>query len=402
MQTRIFALALLALLGAGAVHAQQVNRMELGPLVERAWERAVAGRTLEARREESGALRALAAAPFPAAPVLGLAHETDRWTDQAGQRETEISVSAPVWLPGQRAAHVALADAQATQLDAASAMLKLELAGEVRDRLWALAALESELDLARQRAQAMSELEADVARRVQAGDLAPADLLLAREEALQARASLLEVERRRREEAGRMQLLTGTAALPASEEALQAALGAEQHPRVLAARAARERAERNLRLVAALRRDPPEVGLSYRQERAGAGAGTDHRVGIAVRIPFGGDPGNGPREAQARTELATAAAEERAALASVKTGIESAGAGLQQAEALTRISEERLSAARERSEMIQKAFELGEQGLPDLLRAQVALRESELAHARDRAGLGLARARLNQARGILP
>lgn len=402
MQTRMIALALVAAVTVGGVQAQQAIPFDLKSVVERAWERAAAARTLEGRRLEADASRAQSDSLFAGSPVIGLSNRSDRWTDHNGVRETEVSISAPIWLPGQRAAREALANAEAGQADAAIAALKLTIAGEVRERLWALAAIDAEVALAKQRAEAAAALESDISRRVKAGDLARADALLARQEALGAQAALREVETRRVEAAARLEVLTGVVVMPERYEEVQVGSAPDRHPRVLAAKAARERAERKLRFISATRRDAPEVGLNYRWDRGGSVAATDRSIGVSVRIPLATDARNLPRETAAQTEAATAAAEERTAIDSVQTDIRAAETALNHAESLSQLSTERLAVARDRAGLIQKAFDLGDQGLTELLRARAGAREAEIAHVRDRAALGLARARLNQSRGILP
>ena len=57
---------------------------------------------------------------------------------------------------------------------------------------------------------------------------------------------------------------------------------------------------------------------------------------------------------------------------------------------------------RERAILIDKSFRAGETPLPDLLRALSAAAQADSAVARQTAALGLARARLQQALGLLP
>jgi outer membrane protein, heavy metal efflux system len=63
---------------------------------------------------------------------------------------------------------------------------------------------------------------------------------------------------------------------------------------------------------------------------------------------------------------------------------------------------ERARLLRERATLIDKSFRAGETPLPDLLRALAAASEADSAVARQTAALGLARARLQQAFGLLP
>jgi outer membrane protein, heavy metal efflux system len=400
---RIIALVFSMVLTTAEAQTQSSIPPDLRTAVERAFERAAAARTLEGKRQEASANRAQANSLLAGPASLGLSNREGRWASNPGQRETEVSLSAPIQLPGQQTARGAWADAQTAEADAAIDALKLALAGEVRERVWAQVTLDAESRLATQRAEAAATLEADVARRVKAGDLARADALLTRQEALTALAALREADARRTEGAARLRLLIGSAALPARyDEAIQPARDIQQHPRIAAARLARERAEKRLRAETLANRQPPEVGVAYRWDRAGEGAPTDRSIGLSVRIPLPSATQQQPLVAIAQTEAMTAAGEERVAIDAVQSDIQTARDLLTYTESLTSLSEERFNAARERASLIKKAFDLGEQSLAEWLRAQAAQRDAEAALARDHAALGLARARLNQAQGLLP
>ncbi|MES2206891.1 MAG: TolC family protein [Pseudomonadota bacterium] len=386
----------------GSVQAQNFNA-DLKSVIEHAWQRAVAAHTLEGKRQEVQANRLQANALFAGVPAIGLANRQDRWTTRTGTQENEVSLSAPIWLPGQRSARNRLLDAESTQTESAMMASKLNLAGEIRERLWALVAIEAECDLAKKRVKASEALETDIKKRVKAGDLSRADALLARQETLNAQSALQDAEIKRVEALARWEVLTGLKTLPAHvEEAVQSASDITHHPRLLAAYSARLRAEKHLQLVAATRRDSPEVGVNYRWEQNGNLSPNIRTIGMAVKIPFATEGRNRPLEAAAQTEIATAVAEERIATETILAELKTAKVLLEQTELRLRLSEERHMAAKTRAALIQKAFELGDQSLMEWLRARAPVLEAEATLARDRAALGLARARLNQAQGILP
>jgi cobalt-zinc-cadmium efflux system outer membrane protein len=87
-------------------------------------------------------------------------------------------------------------------------------------------------------------------------------------------------------------------------------------------------------------------------------------------------------------ELASERRQAEAELAATALAVELAG--------------ERAAAAGERARLLARAFELGELPLAEMLRAQSAALEARLESARSRSAHGLAKARLNQARGVLP
>lgn len=390
------------------VHAQAASEsvsgaLTLRSLVDRAWERAARARTAEGRQQEAAARRLEAENPFAGPPAVTLSSRDDRFAGgSVGAREHVATLSAPIWLPGQRDARGALAKADVAQTEAAALALRLGVAGEVRERIWLLAATNAELQLAKSRAESSAALQADVDRRVQGGDLARADALLAQQDTLAAQALLQDAELRRNEAALRLELLAGAHPQVSPDEVVRESLPNDAHPELTAARLTRESAEQRARLVSLSRRDPPEVGVGYRWDRPSAEVPAGRTVGVSIRIPFATAARNLPRQAAARTELDTALAEERVTRERIDMGVRAARAAVDAQQKVAALSAQRVGAATEREALIRRAFDFGEERLAELLRARAATREAESAAVRDQAALGLARARLNQALGVLP
>ncbi|WP_354686781.1 TolC family protein [Cupriavidus necator] len=391
---------------ASMAHGQAAPA-DLHALFNAAWERSVAFQTTEGRRQEAAASRIQADSLIAGAPTLGLLHRDDRWSGNRGVRESEVQLGVPVWMPGQRAARGELADAQAAEAESGAAVARLTLAAEVRERVWQLAAAEWERDVMRRRADNAASLRDDVRRRVSAGDLARTDLLLAQQDYLAAQALLAENEARLVDARARLLQASGVPALPLryEEDAANGAdpmAGAVAHPRVEAAQRAMLRSERQVGYLRKSRRDPPEVGVLYRNDRAGGGMPADQTVGLFVRIPFATDARNLPRETAAQTELMTARAELERTERIVRAEIDAARAALSLAAQQLRLTEERSATLSERAALLRKTFNAGEIGLPEVLRAQNQALEAEADLARQRARRGLAIATLNQALGVLP
>ncbi|WP_265921161.1 TolC family protein [Cupriavidus nantongensis] len=389
-----------------AAHGQSAPA-DLRALFDAAWERSVAFQATEGRRLEAAASRVQADSLIAGPPTLGLLHRDDRWTERRGLRESEVQLGVPVWLPGQRAARGELADAHATEAEAGAALARLNLAAEVRERVWQLAAVEGEREVMRRRAGIAASLRDDVRRRVNAGDLARTDLLLAQQDDLAAQGLLADSEARVVEAKARLLQVTGVSALPSRYDetaapAADPAAHAASHPRLQAVQQAVLRSERQLGYLRKSRRDPPEVGVMYRNDRAGGGMPGDQTVGLFVRIPFATDARNLPRETAAQTELMTARAELERTERIVRAEIDAAQAALRLAEQQLGLTQERSAALSERAALLRKTFNAGEIGLPEVLRAQNQALEAEADLARQRARRGIAIATLNQALGVLP
>ncbi|MBF6989571.1 TolC family protein [Cupriavidus sp. IK-TO18] len=380
---------------------------DLHALFNTAWERSVAFQATEGRRLEAAASRVQADSLIAGPPTLGLLHRDDRWTEKRGLRESEVQLGVPVWMPGQRAARGDLADAQAAEAEAGTALARLNVAGEVRERVWQLVAAEGERDVVRRRVEIAASLRDDVRRRVTAGDLARTDLLLAQQDYLAAQGLLADSDARLVDARARLLQATGVSALPLRYVEAAAPVGDTGasnvgHPRLEAAQRAVLRSERQVGYLRKSRRDPPEVGVMYRNDRAGGGMPSDQTIGLFVKIPFATDARNLPRETAAQTDLMTARAEFDRTERSVRSDVDAAQAALSLAEQQLKLTEERSATLSERAALLRKTFNAGEIGLPEVLRAQNQALEAEADLARQHARRGIAVANLNQALGVLP
>lgn len=388
-------------LGAPLVSAQ-AGPPALRAAVEAAWQRSPQAKTLEARRDETAAGREAAQSWLAGSPSIGLSQRSDRWTERNGARETEVSLSAPLWLPAQKSARQAQAIVSADDLEAQIANVRLALAGEVRERLWAVAAAREILVEARSHQQHLDAVAEEVMRRVKAGDLARTDGMLAQQEALAGKAAAVEAQVKVQEALSRYTALTGLPDIPSAEPEPLAATMQEPHPRLLAARMSVQHAQASMNVVARTRSEPPTIGMIMRREKDAATSEPTSSVTFAVEIPIGTNARNRPLETAAGTQLTTATAEAAQAESLLHADIALARHQLDASRQALETASARAVLVREHAQLINKAFRFGERGLAERLRAQTVLHEAEVAERQQRVAVGLAHARLNQALGILP
>lgn len=391
-----------ALALAAPMAFSQAGPSGLNAAVDAAWQRSPQGRTLEARRNEMLAGRDAARSWLAGSPTLGLAQRSDRWNEQNGVRETEVSVSAPVWLPRQQSARRNFAASSTEDLEAQIASARLALAGEVRERLWAVAAAREALNEAQDHQDHLEAIAEEVMRRVEAGDLARIDTVLAQQEVLAAKGAVSTAQAALQETLARYRVLTGQADIPAAEPEPIAADMREPHPRMTAARTALQRSQASLGVVRSTRSEPPSVGVSMRRERDDAASAPASSVAFVVQIPIGTSARNRPLETAAHTEIETASAELAQAEATLHADIELARQQLAASRQALEAASSRLALAMEHTALVEKAFRLGERGLAELLRSQSQLHDAEFAESQQRVAVGLAHARLNQALGVTP
>ena len=75
---------------------------------------------------------------------------------------------------------------------------------------------------------------------------------------------------------------------------------------------------------------------------------------------------------------------------------------LANAEAALAAATSRAAALHEHRSLIDNAFRMGERGLAEVLRSNALTHEADVAVRQQRVALGLAHAKINQARGLLP
>ncbi|SBT09253.1 Outer membrane efflux protein [Candidatus Accumulibacter aalborgensis] len=394
------AVTLLTLLLAAATPAQAETLREV---FERAWANSPQGRTAEAKRDEVAASRTVAESWVPAAPKIDAFHRTDRWNSDLGNQESEIGISIPLWLPGQKAARRSLAEADGEENEGDIQATRLAVAGELRRALWTLVMARSEAEIAAERLKTALGLEADVGRRLKVGEIARSDLLLARQETASARAAAADAQLGAVRSLQRYRVLTGTDRLP--DDPLEPLAGADNRPvdpRIAAGQAVIERARAALKVAQESRREAPSVGLLYRRDRDVSGATPRDSIGFAISIPLAVEVRNAPLMASANTTLIEAEARYRRLLAEVDAELREAEAQLESAALGAVLAVDREQAAVERLALMRRSFELGETSLVELLRAQSQTTEARIEGVRSRSRLSAAQANLNQARGITP
>lgn len=380
----------------------------LSAAVAAAWQRSPQARALEAQRHEVQAGTAAAQTLLAGSAVMGLAHRSDRGNDQAGKRESDLSLSAPIWLPGQQSARQVLAQASASGLEAQLAHARLVLAGEVREKMWAVFVAREELIEVQDHLKHLDLLNDEVMRRVNTGDLARTDGMQAQQAVLAARAAVTRAKAQQNEALMRYRTLTGQHEIPpvvdetGDHTNTNTSATLEAHPRMIMAQALLQRAQAALGVVAASRRDPLSVGVSLRREHDSSSAPAKHSVALSLQIPLGNNARNLVQSTAAQTRIESASAELAQTRATLVAEIDLARLQLASAREGLEAVTARTTLTREHSRLIENAFRLGERGLAEVLRAQAQAHDAHLLESQQRVALGLAHARLNQALGILP
>lgn len=425
---------------AGADPAAGPAPARLADHLEAAWQRHPQARASAARLDAAAASEDLSGRITPGPGAVSLGGRTDRPWDNAGKREVEVEYSVPLWLPGQWDAARDAARRGRVRVQADTAALRLELAGELRQAWGAVVTSRDALGLARRRLDTAGQLDADVARRLRAGEVSRLDANLAAHETVAARAAVLDAESALAEAQQAWQALTGgppplrledetvaempghepvpprredevapagrpggdAAPPPGSPGEDVAAAAPDVHPRLRALAAAADAARAALHLATRTRREAPELALGVRRERGTFEERYGRTLGVSLRIPLSSEPRQREATAAATADLLQAEAELARARARLDLDLGRARRELAAAESQLALAGSRQGLAADNLQLADKAYRLGELDLPALLRARALAFEADADAARSRNAMRQARARLNQTLGVLP
>ena len=429
MQTLFFrpwrrsaALALGWALASMAAHAQAPHTPAPDPaawslraLFDHAWQRQPEAQAQPLRQQAAEATRLAAQRWTAEPPALQLQTRTDRPGSQQGQREVEVGLAAPLWLPGERARSAALGDAQWQKVQSQQRAAQWQLAAQVRQAWWDWQRARSDLALAQERLHSARQLAADVQRRWQAGDLARTDGLQA--QAVVAQAEAAQAEAQGALQAARAALSpwvppqgTAPGAQPPPQEgqaepladAAAAQAVPDTHPALAQAQAQAQVARHTAELAAVQRRANPELSVAATRGRDQAGERYRQSVTLGLRIPLGDNALAQAKEAAAQAdalEQETRLQRERERLAQ---DLHAAQARAAAAQAQSDAAARHAALAQETLGHVDKAFRLGEADWPTRLRAEQDAAQAQRQLARARIDAAAAVSALRQALGLLP
>lgn len=370
-------------------------------------------RSLEAQFRAISARYATVNSLTPGSPYVAGYQRNAAAGNLRNYNETEVEVGMPLWLPGQRDALAGTVNTGLFEVEERLALRRLEVAGVLRDAWWNAQRAAREVSVARNRVATARDIGADMTRRVELGDAAQTDALLAKNETLAAETELAQSEGAVKVAQVTYMALTGGAPPSGALESVRPAIDIEEHPSLRAPRAALARARAQAELVDATPIDNPEIGIFGRQEHNDQYSTdpsqqiSDQRtdattVGVRLRIAIPTAGRNEPRRAEALAEMDRATAEYERAKRVVLAEIKAARESLAAARRAATFANARLVVANDQFDLSRKAFKLGEISAFDLYRVRQIQLEAQRMEANAEINVGIAISRLNQAQGYAP
>lgn len=412
-----WALAALTALNTGfaAAQAPAAAVSSLTQAFEAAWQRQPEAASQTARREAADAALRAASSWTADAPALDAAAKSDRLNGNDGIREYGLAVSVPLWLPGERARSGALAEAEAATLDAKLHAARWRLAAQVREAWWTLQSTRVDEQSARERLAHARQLAADVARRVDAGELARADRFQSDSVVAQSEAALAEATLAAQSASLALRALSGTSSAPGTPAVGAPGVGAGEplpppaqieieanHPAIAELRARAALGERSAELAATRTRANPELLLATTRERDQFGEAYRQSITVGVRLPFGAGSRADAKIAAARADALEAQGQLALERAKWQSEIDIARARLDAARKRLQATVQQRRLTSELRGFYDKAFRLGEADLPTRLRVEFEAASAEQQAARAQIDAAAAVSALRQALGLLP
>ncbi len=360
---------------------------------------------IEARRKVAAGYRQQAGSLLGGDPSVDLSATGDSLGSDYGHEEYIAGISAPVWLPGQRSAKSAIADNIALLADSELRKLGWKVAGEVLERAWKLRITETDMKQSMKQWAAARALVQDIRHRHEVGEVSRNDLLLAQQDLVEAEATYQEAMSA--VETARLAWIsyTGFRELPEdldSSSDLRKERDLDRHPLLLAALAAVDTAAAKAEDARARRRGPPQVSLFAKRDRGSRQEDYTDSLGLAFSIPLGTHAPAAPAIAEAEAERTRSLAEANLLRRELELRLSQAEQELASAIRLLQLAQQKYDYSHARLKLAQRAFELGEMDLYQLL---LARRQSNLA-TRDlklrRLERKRAAARKNHALGVIP
>ena len=249
-------------------------------------------------------------------------------------------------------------------------------------------------------------LATTVDKRLAAGDLARVDALVAHQTVLEREAEHQSARIEAEEALARYRHLTGQATLPDDREEATPPNPTDQlpsdHPLLREADSAVWVARRQRDQARSERTGHPLLSLGTTVTRDARGTDPTTALQLELSIPFGLASQSAPAIAAAERVYTEQASERQRLRRQAEAELIAARLSQRGATEALAIAEQRQAAAREAFALVRRAFELGEADLTTLLRAEDSAREANVALELRRLEQGRARARLNQALGVIP
>jgi outer membrane protein TolC len=381
------------------------EKLSLKQVVDATFEKYPQGSMIGALKDESQALSQRTESLIAGYPMIYLQYIDDRLLSNQGVMQIQSGYQIPIWMWGQRSASRAVAEEAEKSANLFAVALKHEIAGLVRESLWNLLLMENRRGLAQQVYEVSQQLLATVKRRVELGDLARSDELMAESDLLDKKSQLTLAEAEVMHARKAYINLTRLNKAPKQFDEKRSSTAAiqEQHPAIAAANAVVERAQAEVEFTRLSKQgNQPSIMIGMQNERFEGQSNINNETNLVLQVPIGGDSWNAPFVAQANVALTQKIADRASLIRRLEKALHEAEHILEVDRATLEIANQRKEIAETHLKMSRLAFEAGEIQLIDYLKIQ-ATSQAAIRDAVERAILVQRdTAFYNQVVGVVP
>jgi cobalt-zinc-cadmium efflux system outer membrane protein len=380
------------------------EQLTLHDVVEKTYQRNPRIEAMQARLKHVKAQNNSTQSLWASDPAFNVSHYNDVLTDSDGLREFEVGMQLPLWLPGQRAARQKTIEQERSIVNASEPALKLEIAGIIRELLWNIALTKNRMTVAEQEWDIVKKLEQDVNKRVELGDLAQSDMILAQQESLSKEAAYRIAEQEFRHAQHRYDMITGLQTLPANyEEVVTDDLSISfEHPALKESQQQVNHSVAQRDQVILEKSGNPTLFVGTRHEQGPTDNGYDNAIGLSLSMPFGLTAYTEPKVTAAEVELSEYRSQMELLHRDLNIAVQDADRELSATIDQYDFARRQNELSKRNLALSRKAFSLGETGLIELIRIQAQAFAAERNMHQKYLEVGLHKARLNQAKGIIP
>jgi outer membrane protein TolC len=351
---------------------------------------------------ETSALRRRGESWIPGYPLI-FAQNTQNVRGD-GEGMTQWGYQFPIWRWGQRDAARAVTEKAAESTEQFGRGLKHEVAGLVRESLWTLKMAQNRHEFSRTVYEVSLRLVAAVQKRVDLGDLAEADLLLAQSDSLAKRTGFIQAAVDLQHAHQAFAVLTRMQAAPEQFDEELSTLTAikEEHPQLAALNTLIERAQADVEFVRRWKQGTQPTVLVGGQHRAFQRQNVQNDTFVELQVPIGGEAYDEPFVAEANLRLTQRIVERDDLIRALRRTLKQAQQTLEANRRALDVARSRREKAETLIRMNQLAFEHGEIQLIDFLKILTAAQEAIWSAMEREIMMKQSIAAYNQVVGITP
>jgi len=380
------------------------SQLSLSELVSRTLEKYPDYAVIAAMKQESEALSQRGSSWIAGAPRLSVDYKDDFIGSDMGAYELAGAVAVPIWNWGQRDKGLRLAEQAGLSAVNKEKAINLQVAGLVRQALWALALEKLSHEMAGKSLLLTEKLLSTIQLRVELGDLPKSDFLLAESEMLQKKTELIQAEAELMHARKRFYFLTQNTKIPAQIEEQASELQAleQSHPALAAMNAVIAQKKAKLEWLKAQGSGQTTLAVGGNTEKPSSSERSVDSITFSVSVPFGGKAYIAPKIAAAQRQYVQAEAEKAHLYRYLLEQVHEAEHELEVEKVQLKVATKMKANAEDHFKMANLSFVAGEINLMDFLkiqaRSQAAIKNAQESTIRLQRNIAL----YNQAVGVAP